>query len=124
MPEELRQAAVEHHAVERERRQRVLKRGLASYANHSISIDVVVRDLSSAGARLKINDAAILPDKFTLLVPMDGIEVDCSVCWRSGELMGVKFTSDSRRTHGSVRQKVEARGLTDHRRNSLRKSGY
>ncbi|PCH47070.1 MAG: hypothetical protein COC23_02685 [Hyphomicrobiales bacterium] len=124
MSEELRHIEVEQAVPERERRHRVLKRGTASYANQSISIDVVIRDFSSTGARLKVSDAALLPDKFTLHIPMDGVEMDCSVRWRSGDLMGVLFVSEQRRTHGSIRQKVEARGLTDHRQSSLRKPGY
>ena len=64
-----------------------------------------IRDTSSTGARL---EAAAqrggnisrdrVPDQFTLFMPADRLEVDCEVMWRQGLLLGVRYTSPTRRT--------------------------
>jgi hypothetical protein len=64
-----------------------------------------IRDTSSTGARL---ETAVqrggnisrdrVPDQFTLFMPADRLEVDCEVMWRQGLLVGVRYTSPTRRT--------------------------
>jgi hypothetical protein len=68
-----------------------------------------IRDTSSTGARLEVQvqrggniSRDRVPDQFTLFMPADRLEVDCQVMWRQGVMMGVRYTSPTRRT---VKQK-------------------
>ncbi|MDX2309486.1 MAG: PilZ domain-containing protein [Hyphomicrobium sp.] len=62
-----------------------------------------VRDMSSTGARLEVasNRGAIsrdrVPDHFTLMMPTERTMVECRVAWRQGALVGVRYTSPTRR---------------------------
>ena len=49
---------------ERERRQRVLKKAIASYNDQKITMECIVRDLSSSGVKLKLSNPLPLPDHF------------------------------------------------------------
>jgi hypothetical protein len=53
-------------------------------------IPVFVRDLSDTGARLW-SDAAHLPDRFTLRLPSQSLDLVCVVMWRRGLECGVHF---------------------------------
>lgn len=68
-----------------------------------------IRDTSSTGARLEVQvqrggniSRDRVPDQFKLFMPADRLEVDCQVMWRQGVMMGVRYTSPTRRT---VKQK-------------------
>lgn len=74
-------------------RRRTFKGAIASYNDRSISMDVVVRDYSDSGVRLKLKDSNLLPNHFTLFIELDGILVDCEVVWRDGLELGAKFVS-------------------------------
>lgn len=52
---------------------------------------VLLRDASSEGARLRLMGNADVPDTFQLIAPMEKIDVACSVIWRRGQDVGVKF---------------------------------
>jgi hypothetical protein len=52
----------------------------------------LVRDISSAGAKIVIGDAASLPAKLRLAFTRDArTGRDCHVVWRCGETAGIKF---------------------------------
>lgn len=78
----------------RDPRRRMLKTAVASYNNRSISIEVVVRDFSESGVRLKLKENDLLPDRFTLYIELDGILVDCEAVWRRGLEIGARFVSE------------------------------
>jgi hypothetical protein len=50
-----------------------------------------VRDLSITGASLEISDSTVIPLKFTLIVPEDGLKLICRVVRRSEFRIGVAF---------------------------------
>jgi hypothetical protein len=50
-----------------------------------------VRDLSITGASLEISDSTVIPVKFTLIVPEDGLKLICRVVRRSEFRIGVAF---------------------------------
>jgi PilZ domain len=50
-----------------------------------------VRDLSLSGAALELSDQVGTPDKFTLIVPEDGLKLVCKVVWRGPFRIGVAF---------------------------------
>lgn len=54
-------------------------------------IACTVRDLSLTGASLEVSDPKNAPEKFTLLIPEDGLKIACQVVRRTEFRMGVKF---------------------------------
>jgi PilZ domain len=54
-------------------------------------IKCTIRDLSITGASLEISDSAIIPEKFTLIVPEDGLRLLCRIVRRSDFRIGVAF---------------------------------
>ncbi len=89
-------------------RRRMLKTAVASYNNRSISFEVVVRDMSDTGVKLKLRADEPLPDHFTLIVEMDGLLVDCEVVWRRGMEIGARFVSETRQITPKKSQVVES----------------
>ncbi len=54
-----------------------------------------VLDLSHSGARLLVTEEAALPDEFDLFLPTLPEAIRSSVCWRSGDEIGVSFVLPS-----------------------------
>jgi hypothetical protein len=55
-------------------------------------VTVVLRDISTQGARLRpIGSNINVPDRFQLFAPMEKIDVLCTVIWRRGNDIGVEF---------------------------------
>ena len=109
---------------ERERRQRVLKKAIASYNDQKITMECIVRDLSSSGVKLKLSNPLPLPDHFLLEIPMDGIVADCEVRWRRGDELGAVFIGDPRKAeHSHGMQKINLNSIAGLRRSVLRKPG-
>ena len=52
--------------------------------------DCIVRDISPAGARLKVQNAVSIPDTFKLLLS-DGRSFDATVKWRRINSVGISF---------------------------------
>ena len=50
-----------------------------------------IRDFSAAGARIKILQAAALPDSFDLVFPLTQAKFRAHVRWRANEEVGVAF---------------------------------
>ena len=73
-------------------RHRILKGGLIAVAGHHTAITCSVRDLTDAGARLKLLDMrALVAEFFELIIEIDGLEAECQVMWRKGSELGVSF---------------------------------
>ena len=70
-------------------RYRVTKPAQIEYAGHNITC--TLRDLSITGAALEVFDAAIVPAKFTLVLPEDGLKLPCRVVRRTAFRIGVAF---------------------------------
>ena len=54
-------------------------------------ITCTVRDLSITGASLEVSDPKSVPQKFTLVIPEDGLRIACQVVRRTEFRMGIKF---------------------------------
>ena len=75
--------------------------GMILFDGISVPYNCLVRDVSSTGARLemladKFNQEAAtdsVPNHFTLILPLDRIQVECQSMWRRGSKIGVRFTS-------------------------------
>jgi hypothetical protein len=50
-----------------------------------------LRDISTTGAALEVPDPAIIPAKFILILPDDGLKLPCTVVRRAGFRVGVAF---------------------------------
>ena len=55
------------------------------------TIFCTIRDLSLTGAALEVSDQNKIPATFTLIVPEDGLKLQCDVVRRSGFRIGVAF---------------------------------
>jgi hypothetical protein len=70
-------------------RHRVLKAGTIEFGGGAI--DCTIRNLSDTGAAIEVSNQIGIPDKFTLVVPGDGLRRLCRVMWRKGLRIGVTF---------------------------------
>jgi hypothetical protein len=70
-------------------RYRVTKSAQIEHGSHKITC--TLRDLSITGAALEVPDPAIIPAKFTLVLPEDGLKLSCRVVRRTGFRIGVAF---------------------------------
>jgi hypothetical protein len=70
-------------------RYRVMKPAQIEYGGDRITC--TVRDLSITGAALEISDPTVIPAKFTLVVPEDGLKLPCRVVRRTDFRIGVAF---------------------------------
>ena len=57
----------------------------------SVSITCIVRDLSVTGAAIEASVRSGIPERFTLIMPDDGLRLACRVAWRREYRMGVAF---------------------------------
>ncbi len=103
-------------------RRRTLKTAIASYNNQSISFEVVLRDISNTGVKLKLNADEPLPDHFTLNIELDGLLVDCEVVWRHGMEIGARFISEIKEYEPTKKQLVQS--STRHKNSLIRKPLY
>ena len=54
--------------------------------------DCIVKDISEAGARLKVQNVVSIPETFKLLIS-DGRSYDATVKWRRIDSVGVRFST-------------------------------
>ena len=81
-------------AQPREHRRKAFKAGIVSYQNNSLTSDCVIRDISSNGVKLQFPKPALVPDHFTLIIPMEGQRVECQARWRKGNVIGAEFIGE------------------------------
>jgi hypothetical protein len=71
-------------------RRRVLKCGIIAF-NRAGGISCVVRNLSPEGACLVVVNPIGIPDRFTLAVATDNLQLPCRVIWRRDDRIGIAF---------------------------------
>ena len=69
----------------------MFKGGIISYQHFTITVDCVIRDQSEGGVKLKIEDRHFIPNRFHLVIPVDGVRAECEVRWRNGQEIGAVF---------------------------------
>jgi hypothetical protein len=89
-------------------RRRVLKAGVVAFNNRFSTLPCTVRDLSAAGARLRIEGSLDAPDTFELIIELDGLEANCEVVSRKAKEVGVRFVSPPRITAPRRTQVIKA----------------
>ena len=70
-------------------RHRVLKAGMIEFGGGVI--DCTIRNVSNAGAALDVTSPIGIPDRFTLVLPGEGLHMACHVVWRKQRRLGVAF---------------------------------
>jgi len=89
-------------------RKRMLKGGTIAFNNRCSTLPCTVRDLSDTGARLRMSHGQMVPDRFELIVELDGLVAPCVIVWRSGDEIGVSFEEAPTRTTPRRSQVVDA----------------
>ncbi len=74
-------------------RSHVLRRARIVFRRGYSTVDCVVLDLSTGGARLKVDEWMPLPDRFELRIE-NGPARDAEVRYRTLEATGVRFVDD------------------------------
>ena len=70
-------------------RHRVLKAATIEFGGSAI--DCTLRNVSKIGAALEVASPVGIPDRFTLVVPREGLQIACRVIYRKERRIGVKF---------------------------------
>ena len=78
----------------RDRRDRVLFRGKIILDDGVSTIDCVIRDLSSRGARVTVQDHAVIPRMLSLLVIDTGRSFAAIRRWQRGQTVGLEFAAE------------------------------
>src|SRR5438067_13825598 len=77
-------------------RQKCLLQGRIYFNNRQSTVDCLIRDLSSGGARLKISEAVAVPEMIDLYILAKDETCRAKVRWRRGEEVGVSFILDNK----------------------------
>jgi hypothetical protein len=79
----------------KEARQRTFLKGRIIFNNGASSMDCLVRDLSSTGARLALTETATLPDTFDLFIPQKDRTYKANLRWRRTDGIGIAFVDET-----------------------------
>ena len=72
-------------------RQRSFLKGRIVFNGGQNSLDCLIRDMSSMGARLELSESVTLPDRFDLYLPQRDETWRADLQWRRGGQIGVAF---------------------------------
>lgn len=108
----------------REHRRKAFKAGIISYQNHALTVDCVIRDISSSGVKLQFQEGVMVPEHFALTIPMEGKRVDCQVRWRHKDQIGAVFVGQMEMDPKNARkQSLDLEYVIQKKQSILRKSG-
>ena len=79
----------------KEVRQRTFLKGRILFNKGASSMDCLVRDMSSSGARLALSETATLPESFELFIPQRERTYRAQLCWRRPDGIGVAFVDEA-----------------------------
>jgi hypothetical protein len=65
--------------------------GVLQWPDGGNDVRCILEDISLGGARLRLEGPADLPHFFLLTVPTEQIDRACTVAWKDGERVGVRF---------------------------------
>jgi hypothetical protein len=72
-------------------RRKSLLRGRILFNNNRSIVDCLIREISSAGARLVFSDSVGVPDAIELHIPQKEQTLHAHVQWRHGQEVGISF---------------------------------
>lgn len=81
--------------LRRETRLRTFLKGRIVFNNGNSTMDCLVRDISSSGARLVLSQTATLPDGFDLVIPAKDRTHKATLRWRRADSVGVTFAEEA-----------------------------
>jgi hypothetical protein len=92
-PEPAAAMAVVGHQSDRrvEHRRKVFKRGRILLPNLHSAIECTIRDITSTGARLRVHDHFVAPQRFELLLTEKAERTRVLLQWQIGNELGVQF---------------------------------
>ena len=85
----------QHHEIRGSARKRMLKTGRVLIGNR-LTIDCVIRDMSTTGARLVFGAPPMLSGDMKLLIVSTNSVVPIDIVWQGGLAIGVRFTGPQR----------------------------
>jgi two-component system cell cycle response regulator len=74
-----------------EPRQKVHQQGLVVYVGQERGLDCEIRDLTQAGAKLRLGDDVTVPSCFDLTILPENTSRKAQVCWRDDRELGIQF---------------------------------
>ena len=83
----------------REHRQRVFKGASILLGIKASEIACMLRNMHAHGAELKVPIEQILPERFLLYVPVDGVAYRCRLCWRKNDRAGIAIEGTEPKPH-------------------------
>ncbi|MFN7179010.1 PilZ domain-containing protein [Hyphomonas sp.] len=98
-------------------RQRTLKGARMVFNDGKSSFDVLIRDLSEGGAKLKLGSASwTAPDTFDLIIPNPNTGVPtkhhCEKRWQRSDLVGARFIEPQLNRPPAIPAAISAPNLT------------
>jgi hypothetical protein len=88
------------------RRRRVLMTGIIAFNSHFTTVRCQVRDFTETGAHLRCDNLVHVPQKFDLIIELEGVEAACEVAWRKDNDIGVHFLTPPMRISAKRRQVI------------------
>jgi hypothetical protein len=82
-------------------RQKSFLRGCVYFNKRRSTLDCLIRDISSEGARIIFSDSVNVPDIVELYIPQKEQTVRARVQWRHGDEIGLAFPDHLRAADGS-----------------------
>jgi len=77
-------------------RQRVLKGAIIFFNRERSSVDCIVRNFTTIGAKLNLESTRFVPDRFDLLIKQEHRLYPAETIWRDATDIGIRFTGAPR----------------------------
>ena len=84
------QVRIEASQRRRTSRQRCLFACRVVFGPEAFTLDVIIRDVSDSGARIRLPSPMLLPRNFRVIL-RDGVCHETEIAWRRGQELGVRF---------------------------------
>jgi|ERR1035437_4348990 hypothetical protein len=68
--------------------------GRASFLSEKSTADVLIRNTSTSGAKVVVQNSLFVPDNFRLTIPKCQTEYRVRACWRHYDEIGVEFEQE------------------------------
>ena len=74
-----------------EHRRKMLKGGTVHFNKGYSSLECVIRDISSSGARIQMGETFGVPTRFVLSIAGETTQIEASVRWRNSRYIGLSL---------------------------------
>ena len=85
--------STDYNGVEKraEHRRRVLKGGTLHFNKGYSSLECIIRDLSSNGARVQMGETFGVPSRFTISISGEDTRIEAAIRWRNSRYIGLSL---------------------------------